>query len=302
MRLRQLRRLDLVREDERGRSGCAVSLGGDALGYHGSGGRSAQRWEFSAACELPANGYDEGRMKKRFLSASTRLKHASRWGLGGLGALVLCSVMAVPAQASCPVDLVFVIDVTASMEKTDPSDQVAKTVESVASAMGVEARVGVVTFGEQAEVLAPLAGVDQQVALVLSDTLRKVRVKGRRGDIRAGLDTAWQMLQAKHVPGRSGAIVVFADDDLKVKGRRNATTEAREFLLTTLTSQLKEHRVQVFGIALDEKAQSLLGALGHKTGGRYIRPLDLKELPALVTTHARGLCPTVKGKMAPRAR
>ena len=230
----------------------------------------------------------------RIVSLTT---HGFGSALRVIGLTAVCLVMnglaearAAEPTAPCPHDVVFVVDGTKSMRKTDPDKRVAASIEALVKASGAEGRVGIVVVGTGARVVHALHTTDAAGVLKLTEVTSKLKFTEKYTNLRDGLDTAWQMLQAKKRPGTIRTIVVLADDDIRLKGSRSGTREAREFLLSTLASQIRKSGVKVVGIALTAKAASMMAQLADQTAGRYFRPLDMSSLPDRIARVRADLC------------
>lgn len=241
----------------------------------------------AARSALPGSAADTSESTGR---ATAQLRpHHGRLALVAFGLLGLLTSV-VPAAGACEVDVVLVVDASRSLKKTDQNDKLTAAVETFVGALGDGARVALVTFGDAGDAVSSFEKVGAESGAAMRAVLEQPHRGGRRNDIRAGLDVAWQMLQARKGQRRASAVVLLAEGALKVKGSRSVNAAARAFVVGPLSNQLRGHGTAVHAVALDTDASALLATVADRTGGSYARVSDLAGLADIVQRLAPKVC------------
>ncbi len=214
-----------------------------------------------------------------------------------------------PEEVEYPLRVLFVVDGSESMEVSDPPDpstglrgrQVAvreawERLLAQSRASG-EVRVGLLRFSAQAQ---PLTQSDEDGdgvpdSLFTSDpralevATDKLSFTDRTTNYLNALDAAYVALRAEALRasgealGRSRFVVIFISDGLPSDGASGAQGALREQVLSKIADlrrleslfgvgEVQLHTLFVstpLGLALDEEAQGLLGAMAEEGGGTY---------------------------------
>ncbi len=163
-------------------------------------------------------------------------------------------------------DLVFVLDSSKSLYRTDPDNYLG--IGSVGLIENLHAKsdiqIGVVSFDYKARLLQALTP-DRQAAVKVLENL------DRDGgtDIAEGINTALAELAANARPGSSRAIMLFTDGRSSERKTRKAVQQAR-------ASGVAIHTLQ---LGSDEDGTEILREVAGATGGSFIQVTDPTELP-----------------------
>ncbi len=183
-------------------------------------------------------------------------------------------------------DLVFVLDSSKSLYRTDPENYL--SVGTVGLIENLHAKsdiqIGVVSFDYKAQLLQALTH-DRRIAITALENL------DRDGgtDIAEGITAALAELAANARPGSSRAIMLFTDGRSSERKTREAMQQARASGVAIHTLQLGD----------DEDGTEILREVADGTGGSFIQVTDPTGLPQafldLRTTGVEAVALTVNG-------
>ena len=163
-------------------------------------------------------------------------------------------------------DMVFVMDTSGSLRKTDPNDFRAAgaigLVESLSPRSDI--KIAIVSFDGDGKLAQPLTSDRNMVASVL-----RTLPKAGSTNLGAGLQTALQELEDNGRPGSSRVIMLFTDGQSNRKKAHTAAVRAHAGGVTVQTLLLGKNRTG--GEILDE--------IAWVTGGTLIRVEDPSMLP-----------------------
>ena len=163
-------------------------------------------------------------------------------------------------------DLVFVLDSSKSLYRTDPdnfrSAGVVSLIENLSPKSDV--KVGVVSFDFKARLLQPLTTNRR-------DAIKALRNLDRDGgtDIADGIETALAELEANARPDSTRVILLFTD------GRSNA----RKARLAMEEAKSRGVAVHTLLLGTDEKGARILREIASGTGGSFVQVTDPAMLP-----------------------
>lgn len=169
-----------------------------------------------------------------------------------------------------PLALVLAIDVSASMWG-QPMEQVVRSIERMVELFEATDRVGVVSFSEGAEVVAPLERLDAVARRRLAGSLRRIDPEGGT-DVESGLRVSVEALGARQPDERRG--VLLLSDGAPTLGDRRP-----EALAELAGSFRPDVTVSTLGYG-EEHNEDVLRKIAVAGGGQYYYVRD----PALCAT------------------
>lgn len=184
---------------------------------------------------------------------------------------------------SCPVkaetqpgtDMVYVVDVSGSMAKTDPGYNLRESLSIAAESLSsAENRVGVVTFSDKLGEYLPLTPLSAEGLSQVKEYMGKLTYTSGDTDIGAGLSKAVELLKIDEGTARTGEIILLTDGLIDLPGAEDEEKAEKESLTGALLAaeQAKQLGVAVdaVGLGSGEKIdQNLLGYLAERTGGIF---------------------------------
>jgi pSer/pThr/pTyr-binding forkhead associated (FHA) protein/Mg-chelatase subunit ChlD len=191
------------------------------------------------------------------------------------------------AEAGELLDVVFVLDNSGSMRDNDPEFLTRAAVEDFAGALandaGIDARVGVVIFDDQARLVRELTTLDgEPTPDWLSEALALLDFSGQRTNSPAGVERALYELQRNGREAARQAIVLLSDGKIDT-GDRQRDLEADRWLREDLAGESAAVGVRIFGVAFTERADfPLMQALARRTSARYYRAFAADELAGVI--------------------
>ncbi len=170
-----------------------------------------------------------------------------------------------------PLDVVLVLDDSASMRRVDPGRLMRRGVRDFALALGDDTQLAVVVFGERADVALPLGPVRVGT---LEQALGRLAYRAPRTDIPGGVERALYALRTGGRPDVQRAVVVFTDGVVDLGSAARTAAQSR-WLREDLADEARALGVPIFGIAFTDAADvDLMQTLARATGGSYFRVAD----------------------------
>jgi len=183
-----------------------------------------------------------------------------------------------------PVDVVFVIDNSASMKVNDPEHITGEVVMDFFQALSKDSHVGMVVFDHGARLVHPLTRVGARSEETFSESLEQVDYEGQWTDSPAGIERALYEFKT-HGRADSRKIIVFLSDGIIDSGDSVRDTEASRWLREDLALQSRSADIQIFGIAFTETADvRLIQALATKTRAEYFRAYRAEDIPDVLSS------------------
>ncbi|MCC5812733.1 MAG: VWA domain-containing protein [Ectothiorhodospiraceae bacterium] len=198
----------------------------------------------------------------------------------------LLALTAFPANVSgseqqAGVDVRILMDVSASMLRTDPSNLRQPAQRLLAELLPAEARAGIWNFGDGSDVVIPVSAVNASWRTRARNSAAHIHSMDQWTDIREALETVsadWHGPAAD--PQRH--IVLFTDGEVDVADDPRRNAEERRRILEETLPALKSLGVVIHTIGLsDEIDHALLKALADSTGGGYLVTEEPEELQRL---------------------
>jgi len=163
-------------------------------------------------------------------------------------------------------DMIFVMDTSASLRSTDPNDF------RSAGAIGLvrklspksDIKIGVVSFDNRGELAQPMTSDRDRVARAIRDLPRSGST-----NLAAGIFTALAEIDKNGRPGSSRVIMLFTDGK---SNRKKAHTAARESIMQGVT-------IQTLMLGSSRTGAEILDEVAWGTGGSFVQVSDPTLLP-----------------------
>ena len=176
-------------------------------------------------------------------------------------------------------DIILVLDNSGSMKKNDPKFLTREVVSNFVSELGKNARLGMVIFDQEAQLIEPLREVkDPEARSRLMKNLDNVNYKGLFTNSPAGIERAIYELKTN---GRNEAqkVIIFLTDGIVDTGDKNQDIEKERWLKEDLAKECEYEKIRIMGIAFTDKADfRLIQTLALKTGGDYFRAYKATDI------------------------
>jgi Mg-chelatase subunit ChlD len=181
-------------------------------------------------------------------------------------------------------DIVFVLDNSGSMRNNDPNFITREVVTNFVNDLGPTARLGMVIFGETAELIEPLTSLDNsEIRASFLKSLDVIDFRGKFTNSPAAIERAVYELKTN---GRRQAekIIIFLTDGIVDTGNNNQDLEKEKWLKDDLTQDSKNAGIRIFGIAFTDNADfRLIQTLAVRTEGEYFRVFQVGDLQVVFT-------------------
>ncbi|WHY76946.1 VWA domain-containing protein [Neobacillus sp. WH10] len=158
-----------------------------------------------------------------------------------------------------PDDIVMVMDISDSMNKTDPKRESLKAAEKLINNMKPSHRASVITFNDNASVTKSMFNIsDKNETLDAHEQIKGLEYGGKT-DIAGALDTALKEIEDNHNPGRKPMVILFSDGYSEI----DLTKVVRPY-------QDKGIIVNTIGMSkIDRSGAQLLKSIASRTGGSF---------------------------------
>jgi len=163
-------------------------------------------------------------------------------------------------------DIMFVVDTSQSLRRTDPSDFRALGAIGLVQNLSPKSdiKIGVVSFDSKSDVARPMTSNRESVI----DTLRTLPRSGST-NIAAGITAALSELDRNGRPGSSKVIMLFTDGMSNKNKAYDAAVEATKKGIT----------IQTLMLGKDKKGSKIMDTIAWATGGSFLPVSDPSKLP-----------------------
>jgi len=193
-------------------------------------------------------------------------------------AMVVVVAAACADAALASRDVILVLDNSGSMRKNDPQRLAPSAVAQFIQRQSPDTRVGVVLFGESAELVTPLTAAGSASFDDFRRATDKLDYTGRWTQTAGAVERALYELRINGRPGALRAVVVMTDGLIDT-GDKRKDEELSSWLRGSLASQAAADGIQIYGIAFTERADYLLlESIASATGAEYFRALRPEDL------------------------
>lgn len=204
------------------------------------------------------------------------------WLMAGILVLLTATWLTPSAAQACSYDVVFVIDQSGSMRRTDPERRLVSAVEAAVGKLRARDRVGFVGFSGKAREIVPLGPVARVRDGKPLDAIRTLTFDGKHTSIGRGLEQASYQLKEEGRADTVRAIVLFSDGVTDLPGGSEAERREREWIHASLGPDLVKRQVHILGVALSDDADvTLLQRLATDSAGDYVKIKEMSELDAM---------------------
>lgn len=176
-------------------------------------------------------------------------------------------------------DVVFLLDNSGSMIKTDPSFLARGAVEQFVQEASDQTHIAIMTFDQDIDVLAPLTMLSVDTRESVLGELNRVDYQGLLTNTPAGVERAIYELKTN---GREAAAksIVLLTDGIVDTGNVNRDLEGARWLREELAADAARHNIRIFAVALGEETDiQVIQTLTQRTNGDYFRAPQADELP-----------------------
>jgi Mg-chelatase subunit ChlD len=190
-------------------------------------------------------------------------------------------------------DMIFVMDTSASLKGTDPGDFRSKGAIGLVRNLSPRSdiKIGVVSFDNKGEVAQPLTSDRDAAISVLGDLPRSGST-----NLAAGIQAALEELELHGRPGSSRVIMLFTDGMSNEKKAYDAAVK----------SHSQGAAIQTLLLGSSQKGGSILDTIAWATGGSFVQVSDPSKLPQafldLRTTGVESVTLSVNGSVPVAAK
>lgn len=186
------------------------------------------------------------------------------------------------AQSGGP-EVHILVDVSGSMQRTDPDNLRRPAIRLAADLLPEAGRAGIWAFGEEVSTLTAPASVDDDWRAAARASSRDIHASAQYTDIGAALEaaTAEWLADGDGKEERPRHVILFTDGRVDITGTGDAEEDRRERrrILEELAPQLQDRGVHVHTVGLSEDIDhELMEALARTTGGHMTATRDADEL------------------------
>jgi len=163
-------------------------------------------------------------------------------------------------------DMIFVIDTSASLRKTDPQDYRSQGAIGLIQSLSPKSdtKIGVVSFSGKGDLVQPMTPDRDLVVQAIGNLPRSGST-----NLAAGIQTALRELKKNGRPGSSSVIMLFTDGMSDRMKAYDATAEA----------QMQGVAIQSLMLGNDDKGAHILEAIAWATAGGFKKVIDPAKLP-----------------------
>lgn len=198
--------------------------------------------------------------------------------LSALTFLLLGLVGLPPAAYAAPHDVLFVLDNSGSMRRSDPHKDAKRVVAETIAKLDAEQRAGLIIFDQSVRLALPLEAVNDTTRPAFDAQLKALDYHGQFTDSPSAIERAIYELKTN---GRAEATktIVFMTDGIVDTGHKAADLERTKWLREELAADAAKLGIKIYAVAFTENADLfLIQALAQKTNGEYYRALTGAEL------------------------
>lgn len=171
-----------------------------------------------------------------------------------------------PERGDAPVDVVVLVDSSASMRLSDPDQLRKQAVSTFVSTLGPKDRIAIAEFSEAAQIRAPFesAGSSQ----TLGEHIKSLGDSGEFTDILAAINVGAELFRAKGRPIARKLMILLSDGKMDPSPRKYSPSEATAKLVGEILPEVKRAGIEVHTIALGgESDRELMSQIAQVTDG-----------------------------------
>lgn len=184
---------------------------------------------------------------------------------------LLCLAAAAWAEDAPPpasADVRILIDVSGSMQKTDPLNLRAPALKLLVSLLPADAQASLWLFAEEPQLLIPLGKTGKAWKTQALAGANKIHSRGLFTDIEAALNQASEDWKNASALAGKRHLILLTDGKVDVSKEAQKSAESRQRIINEAIPKLQQLGVQVHTLALSEDADlELLKKLSQDSGG-----------------------------------
>lgn len=194
-------------------------------------------------------------------------------------------------------DIRILVDVSGSMERTDPDNLRQPALRLAADLLPAETRAGILAFAGDVETLTAADAVSEEWRERARDAAGDIHSRGAYTDIGAALDAAasdWIDDDTEASDDAARHIVLFTDGQVDVSGSGDQPEDRRERqrILESLAPAYRDQGIHVHTVGLSEAVdQELMAEVARITGGQNTATRDADELERLFLRLVESIAP-----------
>ncbi len=175
-------------------------------------------------------------------------------------------------------DVILLMDVSGSMKRTDPHGYQKLAAKLFVTLLKVEDRIGIITFGDSAQVLLPLTPEPHRNKDKIFQAIQKINPQSQFTDlhdaIRLGLKEMGKTKRENRI------LILLSDGKLDLGSREKEKKAMSE--LSQLYPEFSKERIKIFSIAFTDLSDvQFMEDVARKTGGFFRYAKKAKDLPAI---------------------
>ena len=184
---------------------------------------------------------------------------------------LVCAHLAFAVETQTALDVMLVLDNSASMRQSDPLHLLPKVVSDFTERLGPDDRIGIVTFDQSVHSLLTLTKVSQgDFTALLSQMLKRIDYSGKQTDIPGGLEDARHILENEGRKNNARQILILMTDGKIDVGSQMRNSERKSWLLNKILPAAQNQKLRIFGITLSAGADmELIQSMTVATEGNY---------------------------------
>ena len=173
-------------------------------------------------------------------------------------------------------DVFLLMDVSGSMRQTDPRGYQKLAAQLFVSLLKVEDRIGIIAFGDGAQILLPLTPEPRKNREKILQAIQRINPRAQFTDLRSAIRLGLQELEKS---SRDNRILILMSDGQMDLGSREKEKKALEEL-SRLWPEFSRGRIKIFSVAFTELADAkFMEDVAQKTGGAFQFAKRPKDLP-----------------------
>lgn len=173
-------------------------------------------------------------------------------------------------------DVFLLMDVSGSMRQTDPRGYQKLAAQLFVSLLKIEDRIGIITFGDGAQVLLPLTPEPRKNREKILQAIQKINPRAQFTDLYSAIRLGLQELGKS--PRENRVLILMSDGQMDLGSREKEKKALAE--LSRLWPEFSQGRIKIFSIAFTELADAkFMEDVAQKTGGAFQFAKRPKDLP-----------------------
>ncbi len=163
-------------------------------------------------------------------------------------------------------DIIFVLDSSGSMKRTDPQDLRKAAAELLVSLLGPEDHIGLVSFGDSARTLVPLVPNLPDNRRTFHSAIQKITSQESYTNLLEAIKKGYEEIKAS--PGPNKILLLFSDGRMDLGSKEKDDSALKE--LMNFLPELVKAKIKLYTVAFsDESDRKLLNDLARETGGLF---------------------------------